>query len=342
MELRDRGLSGPGNSAEKILDVSSVHSLVRLFGALGHEDGHYLATAALEVTAPKLVKSGEGCDDLMPETWPLPQVSSEQAIGLPISDLPCPVGYGLLHDGLQGASKLPGASPPPLKLSSRRQLPRASNTGRVTAALSALLGVPAPAIYLNPRSDHDVLSYLGEEPALLIGRKINSKPFTAAARDAIGRALVRLQCGGDHLFRFNDAQLLAVISGIVGSVGLELGSAHRIDSKLAEQVLTMLSESSIAVDLGDDIDPIEAALPTLDPAALRLSLEALEDRVGVLCSGDPRITLAALKQSGQLTSDRATLLMRYLVCDEHLSVRRSLGYLMAEELDMSEVEEVSL
>ncbi|MGB1276592.1 MAG: hypothetical protein ACPG77_12655, partial [Nannocystaceae bacterium] len=107
-------------------------------------------------------------------------------------------------------------------------------------------------------------------------------------------------------------------------------------------VLVMLSESSIAVDLGDDIDPIEAALPNLDPAALRLSLEALEDRVGVLCSGDPRIVLAALKQSGQLTSDRATLLMRYLVCDEHLSVRRSLGYLMAEELDISEVEEVSL
>ncbi len=341
MELRDRGLRGPTPAAASVLDVRSIHSLVRLFSALGHLDGHYLATAALEVAAPELVPAGEGCDELMPESWGLPQVTGDQAITLPLSDLPCPLGYRLLHDGLQGASTLPGAPPPPLKLSSRRQLPRTSNTGRVTAALAALLGVPAPAIYLNPRNDHEVIAFLSEEPALLIGRKLNAKPFTAATRDAIGRALVRLQCGGDHLARLSDAQLLGVVAGIVGSLGLEVGDTHRVDSRMAEQMLTMLSESAIAVDLGEDIEPIEAALPTLDPAALRLSLEALEDRIGVLCSGDPRITLAGLKQSGHLTSTRAQLLLRYLVGDEHLSVRRSLGYHIAEELDLSDVVEVT-
>ncbi len=340
MELRDRGLRGPTPSSAGVVDVRSLHSLVRLFAELEQEDGRYLATAALEVAAPELVAKGEGCDELMPEPWNLPEVPGDHAISLPLSDLPCPIGFGLLRDGLHGAPHLPSAPPPPLKLSSRRQLPRTSNTGRVTAALAAMLGVPAPAIYLNPRSDHEVIAHINEEPLLLIGRKLNAKPFTAAARDAIGRALVRVQCGGDHIYKLNEAQLLGVIAGIVGSVGLELGDNHRVDPRMSESVLTMLAESGVAVDLGEDIDPIEAALPELDPAALRLSLEALEDRVGILCSGDPRITLAALKQSGHLTSTRAQLLLRYLVGDEHLSIRRSLGYHMAEELDISDVEEV--
>jgi hypothetical protein len=65
-----------------------------------------------------------------------------------------------------------------------------------------------------------------------------------------------------------------------------------------------------------------------------------EDRAGTVCAADPRPTVRLIAQAGELASQRATTLFGYLVSDDHLGLRRTIGYGAAIELDAADIEEV--
>ena len=57
----------------------------------------------------------------------------------------------------------------------------------------------------------------------------------------------------------------------------------------------------------------------------------------MICAADPRTTLGGVADNGALTYGRGTALLGYLVGDDHLSLRRALGYDRGVLLDLEEL-----
>jgi len=56
------------------------------------------------------------------------------------------------------------------------------------------------------------------------------------------------------------------------------------------------------------------------------TLAMAEDRAGVIAAADPRPSIEQLAAEGQITGARGPTLVGYLLSDDHLSLRHSLGY----------------
>jgi hypothetical protein len=75
---------------------------------------------------------------------------------------------------------------------------------------------------------------------------------------------------------------------------------------------------------------------------MREAMAMAQDRAGVVASADPRPALQRLLEQGDrklLIQERATALLGYLLSDDHLGLRRSLGYQVALERE-GELEEL--
>ncbi|HLT39252.1 MAG TPA: hypothetical protein VK034_23370, partial [Enhygromyxa sp.] len=336
------------------IDHAPVRGLRELFEMFADIDGVYLATAVLEVTARERDDEDRWppCDRLQAEPWPLPAAQDGKPLDLLVGDLPCSHALDLLHEGVFLLSELPGAPPPPVEISSGRALPSNSGVVMVARALADALGISQPLVFVNPDESDGVVAHLGASPALIVGRRVNSTPFAPRSRDMLGRAVMRLATGGDYLHA-DDAEprLLGLLMGLCRSLDIELpeeafassrGELPVIDRNLASWVVKSLPDAATRTDLVQAARAFAQSTDTFDPLRLREAMIMAQDRAGVIASADPRPALENLLEGGErrvLVDERATALLGYLLSDDHLGLRRSLGYQVALERD-SELEEL--
>ena len=340
--LRDRGLSSTGESTSDPLDPEPVLGLLRLFDAAEEPGGVYVCAAILEAIDPDLVPPNRRCDTVKPEPWPLPSPPEKPAPFYVADDPAVAAALGLLRTGVHDLIAIPGAPPPAVNLSQRHSLPATSSVGTVTRAIARTLGLAEPLLFLNQGEDNAVVAHVGTAPVLLIGRKINAAPFSPAARDAIGRALLRLNTGGDHLHRvMTDDQLMGVIHGLASCAGVTLDDIHPYDQNIADTILEALSGAAIPVDFGEDAENLDRTLGNFSLQQLREVLRCAEDRAGTIACGDPRVALHDPSRFPNLSTRRAAGLVAYLVSEEHLALRRLLGYHVELELELTDVEELA-
>jgi tetratricopeptide (TPR) repeat protein len=339
--LRDRGLSSTGESTADPIDPEPVSGLLRLFDAAEEPGGVYVCAAILEAIDPELVPPHRRCDVVRSEPWPLPSPPEKPAPFFAVDDPACAAAVGLLRAGIPELTSMPGAAPPPVNLSQRHSLPATSSVGTVTRALARTLGVAEPLLFLNPGDDNGVIAHVGTAAVLLIGRKINAAPQSPQARDAIGRALLRLSTGGDHLHRaMTDEQLAGLLYGLASCAGNELDPLLPHDQDVMAATLESLSGAPLPVEFGEDAEVLSRTLPGFSIRLLREILRIAEDRAGAIACGDPRIALLDPARFPNLGSRRAAALVAYLVSEEHLALRRALGYHVELELELSDVEEM--
>lgn len=340
--LRDRGLSSTGESTADPLDPDPVLGLLRLFDAAEEPGGVYVCAAILESIDADLVPANRRCDVVVPEPWPLPNAPDKPPPFFAVDDPACAAAVGLLRTGVQDLSAIPGAPPPAVNLSQRHSLPPTSAIGTATRAIARTLNLPEPLLFLNPADEHGVVAHVGTAPVLLIGRKVNAHPFGAASRDAIGRALLRLATGGDHLHReMSDEQIVGVLQGMAATGGSELETILRVDQDVADAILEALSGAALPVDFGEDAEALARHIQRFSVRQLREVLRAAEDRAGTIACGDPRVALTDESRFPALSTRRAAALVAYLVSEEHLALRRVLGYHVELELDDADMEEVA-
>jgi Tfp pilus assembly protein PilF len=336
--LRDRGLG----LADGSVDLDPILGLLRLFDAAEELGGVYVCAAVLESADPDLVPAARRCEVLQPANWPLPTPPDKAVPFYSVDDPACAAALHLLLAGVKYLSGMPGAPPPPVNLAQRHSLPAASSVAVVTRALARTLGVGDPLLFLNPGDDNHVIAHVGTAPVLLIGRKINAAPFSPGSREAIGRALLRLSTGGDHLhLHMSDEALMGVLHGLSSCAGVELDPIHERDEAASDAIIESLAGAGIPVDFGDDAETLARTLGSFSPAALRQVLRQAEDRAGAIACGDPRVPLRDRPRFPALSDSRATALVAYLVSEEHLALRRALGYNVELELELTDVEEVT-
>lgn len=339
--LRERGLSSTGESTADPLDPQPVLGLLRLFDAAEEPGGVYVCAAILEAIDPDLVPANRRCDTVKPEPWPLPSPPDKPAPFFAADEVATGAALGVLRSGVHDLTAIPGAPPPAVNLSQRHSLPATSSVGTVARALARTLGVPEPLLFLHPGDDTQVIAHVGTAPVLLIGRKINAAPASPAARDAIGRALLRLATGGDHLHRtMTDEQIMGVLHGLASCAGVELDEILPIDHEVSDAIIEALAGAAVPVDFGEDIETLSRTLPGFSVQLLRGLLRTAEDRAGVIACGDPRVALLDRSRFPSLSTRRAAGLVAYLVSEEHLALRRALGYHVELELDLTDVEEL--
>ena len=99
--------------------------------------------------------------------------------------------------------------------------------------------------------------------------------------------------------------------------------------------------AGVPVDFGEDPETLNRTLPNFSLQLLRGLLSTAEDRAGVIACGDPRIALNDRTRFPSLSTRRAAGLVAYLVSEEHLVLRRALGYHVELELVLTDVEELS-
>lgn len=324
--LRSSGLSGETPEQRS----APVVGLLRLFDAMDEMDGVYLAASAVEIVDKARVPPGQLPDELVGEPWPLPTAQDGRPFDGLVGDLPGGPGLDLLREGVFYLGTLPGAEPPTVDITSRRSLPPNSAVVMVARALGNAMGVNEPMVFVDPRREEGVFAYVAPTPCLVVGRRINGSPFGAAARDELGRALLRLSTGGDALHRGPTAdQLLAILIALCRATGVvcEPPPGRAFDEAYCARVAESLPGAASLADLREVADAFATGLGSFDPGLLLDALHMAEDRAGVVCAADPRPTLSALAGSQDLTGNRGTALVGYLLSDDHLALRRSLGYL---------------
>jgi len=324
--LRSSGLSGETPEQR----AAPVAGLLRLFDAMDEMDGVYLSASAVEVVDKSRVPPGQLPDELVGEPWPLPTAQDGRPFDGLVGDLPGGPGLDLLREGVFYLGSLPGAEPPTIDVTSRRSLPPNSAVVMVARALGNAMGVNEPMVFVDPRREEGVIAYVAPTPCLVVGRRINGSPFGAAARDQLGRALLRLSTGGDALHRGpTPDQVLAILIALSRATGVvcEPPPGRPFDSAYCAAVAESLPGSASLADLREVADAFAGELGAFDPALLLDALHMAEDRAGVVCAADPRPTLQALAASDELFGARGTALVGYLLSDDHLALRRSLGYL---------------
>ncbi|PRP91544.1 Beta-barrel assembly-enhancing protease [Enhygromyxa salina] len=336
------------------IDHAPVRGLRELFEMFGDVDGVYLSTAILEVTDLEHDNHARWstCDALQAEPWPLPAAQDGKPLDLLVGDLPCSHALDLLHEGVFLLSELPGAPPPPIDIVRGRSLPGNSGVVMVARALADALGISQPLVFVDPDQHDTVVAHLGNSPALIVGRKINSTPFAPRSRDLLGRAVMRLATGGDYLHADEAGpRLLGLLMGLCRSLEIELpeeafassrGDVPTIDRTLADWVVKSLPDAATRGDLVQAARSFAQSTDTFDLGRMLEAMAMAQDRAGVVASADPRPALARLLDGQErkvLVEERATALLGYLLSDDHLGLRRSLGYQVALDHD-GELEEL--
>lgn len=337
-------LRAAASSAEHRPEATAapVLGLFRAFDATSELDGEYLCAAALEVLAPQLLPPGRTCDELVSDAWPLPRAQDgRQAIGF-VSDLPHTGAIDLLRDGVFYLGELPGAPAPAVDLAPSRSL--SANTPIVIAvrAIANAMGVPQPLVFIDPGEDYEIEARLAGAPSLVVGRRLAAAPFTAAARDRIGRALMRMSTGGDAIHRHTGpARLLALCVALCQSCGVTLDTTHGYDRAFANEIASHLPGRDAMQHLVPTALAFRDASEGLDPVVLHSTLLMAEDRAGAVASGDPRPALELLRRIDALSTPRGALFVSYLLSDDHLNLRRDLGYVVEVNVPRRRSQEVS-
>ncbi len=335
-------------SAATPLDRSSdalalpIAGLLRLYDALGELDGVYLASAALEIIAPQLVPPGRACDELVLDPWPLPKPQEGRPFDGFIGDLPHSAALDLLREGVFYLGELPDAPPPGIDLSPSRSLPTSTPVVLVVRAIANAMGVPQPLVFVDSAQEDTAEARLAGAPALVVGRRLAATPFGAAARDRIGRALLRLATGGDALHtHMAPTRLLALCVALCRGCGVELEVTREYDTHFADELAAQLPGEGAMQHLVDTAKAFREASEGLDPAQLRATLQMAEDRAGAVASADPRPALELLRRTDELADPRSVMLIGYLLSEDHIGLRRGLGYIIEMNVPRRRSQEIS-
>ncbi len=310
-------------------DATAVEGLRRLFHETSENSGVYLTACVLEVVKPAALQPGARPDDLMVERWPLPAAQEGRPFDGLVGDLDDSAALDLLREGVFYISDLPVGPPPSIDLTPSGSLPNNNAVVMVARSLAGAMGVPHPLIFFDDQLDAGVVAHLTPAPCLVVGRRVAANPADPSVRDALGRALFRLATGGDALHRFaSDGQVVALLLALCNSAGVEVTPAQLSpapDEAFRDAIATGLPASSALDDLRDPGSAFAANLERFDIQRLRQSLATGEDRAGAACAGDPRPALTRTMTETD-ASGRGRALVSYLLSDDHLNLRKTLGY----------------
>ncbi|GEM_PF-1941633 len=363
--LRFQGL-GKGDDAPD-LELTSLLGLRRLFELLGESDGVYLTTTILESIDEALPDCSPGDqrsrDERMNDPWNLPTTQEGRPLDGLIGDLPNASALHVLHEGAALLSDLPpleghnGATTAP-KVDLRDALPNSSGVVLVTRALARSLGIPTPPVFMVPDCKLPVYARLEGIPALIVDRRLSSTPFSPRSRDLLGRGLLRLATGGERVHRQSSPSvLLGVLFGLCAGTNTVVPPKPdwKIDTKIVDLVSRIVqkrtSPPNQAADLASATAHFAATMGSFNPDTLAETALMAQDRAGIVSSGDPRPGLRRLlgqdldtssptSMKKALTGQRGTSLIGYLLSDDHLGLRRALGYEVALELNEIDLEEL--
>lgn len=318
-----------GSDSDSAIDPGPIAGLQRLFAAMGERTGVYLSGCILARVAPSAILEGQDPDSIAADPWPLPAAQEGRPFDGLIGDLPGLAALDLLREGVFYLSDLPIGPPPTIDLSPSRSLPGNNAVVMVARSLAHAMGVPHPLLFLDDSLDTEIVAHVTPAPCLVVGRKIASGPADPSARDAIGRALLRLATGGDRLHHHADASVLTtLLVGLCQGCGVEiedLGGTAKVDTELLERIHAGLPARDVLADLRDSAVAFAESAARHDADALLGSLAIAEDRAGAACSADPRPAIARVLAPG-VDPLRRSGFVGYLLSDDHINLRRVLGY----------------
>ncbi|MBV1856968.1 MAG: hypothetical protein KUG77_01060, partial [Nannocystaceae bacterium] len=314
------------------LDSGPLEGLRRLFGAVHDASGVYLTACVLEALSPDDgLEPGTRPDDFQAERWPLPSAQEGRPLEAIAADLDQSGALDLLREGAYYFGKLPfdpTAWPPRIS----DALPANNAVVMVAQSLARALGLPTPLVFFDDAVDGGVKTSLEPAPCLMVGRRVAANPADPNVRDTLGRALFRLATGGDAVHEHTtDEQLVTLVLALCHATGQDVDHLLEIDRfkdafdpALATALAANLPAEESLEDLVDFARAFASNGDRFHPSRLRAGFTAGQDRAGAASAGDPRPALAIGLAEGPLVRVRA--LISYLVSDDHLNLRRALGY----------------
>jgi len=313
------------------LDTGPLEGLRRLFSAMHDTTGVYLSACVLEALSPEPPAAGLRPDDLQTERWPLPSSTEGRPLESIAADLDHSGALDLLREGAYYFGGLPfEPAAPPRRPSDA--LPPNNAVVMVAQSLARALGLPTPLVFFDEGAEDDVRTSLVPAPSLVVGRRVAGNPADPAIRDLLGRALFRLATGGDAVHQHTtDAQLTTLVLALCRATGQDVDHLLAIerfqqdfDPELAGRLAEALPEEHVLEDLVDFARAFASNGDRFYATRLRAGFIAGQDRAGAACAGDPRPALNTAMGEGPIVRVRA--LISYLVSDDHLNLRRALGY----------------
>lgn len=313
------------------LDSAPLDGLRRLFGAVRDASGVYLTACVLEALSPDGLEPGTRPDDYQAERWPLPSAQEGRPLEAIAADLDQSGALDLLREGAYYFGKLP-FDPAQRARRVSDALPSNNAVVMVAQSIARALGLPTPLVFFDDGVDGGVQTSLEPAPCLIVGRRVAANPADPNVRDTLGRALFRLATGGDAVHQHTtDDQLVTLVLSLCHATGQNVDHLLAIDrfKKAFDPALANVLSANLPSEesLEDLVDFARAFASNGDrfyPSRLRAGFTAGQDRAGATSAGDPRPALAIGLAEGPLVRVRA--LISYLVSDDHLNLRRALGY----------------
>jgi tetratricopeptide (TPR) repeat protein len=335
------GLSkGLANSDSEVIKVAVTAQ--RVFELLEDPDGHYLATSLLESWLPQGLP-GNGCDEIRSEPWPLPSGKIDLIHELESQRRGAGAVQVLRELSLRIGSIAPYAPP---ELSRSRPIPSDRDASAVIQTLATILGLPSPVVYVDPEADDGVLAVVKERPLIVVSRKILASPSSPRSREALARGLFRLACGGDGFFQTmstleRKAVVAAACDALVDDAPID-SERTPFDWPTFEEVRQTLARREDELEIGRErlaLRNLDARVIVHELANLDTALLHLEDKIALVCSGDPRPALMRMSRAPD-QSERMATTATFLLSDSHIALRQRLGYHAELELDVQDLEEV--
>lgn len=313
------------------LDSAPLEGLRRLFGAVNDASGVYLTACVLEALSPDGLEPGTRPDDFQAERWPLPSAQEGRPLEAIAADLDQSGALDLLREGAYYFGKLP-FTPAARPRRPSDALPANNAVVMVAQSIARALGLPTPLVFFDDTVDGGVQTSLEPAPCLMVGRRVAANPADPNVRDTLGRALFRLATGGDAVHQHTtDEQLVTLVLALCHATGQNVDHLLAIDRfrdafdpALANALAANLPAEESLEDLVDFARAFASNGDRFHPSRLRAGFTAGQDRAGAASAGDPRPALAIGLAEGPLVRVRA--LISYLVSDDHLNLRRALGY----------------
>jgi tetratricopeptide (TPR) repeat protein len=318
--------------AQTPTNVDAVRLLVKVGAALGDEALHQASLGALIALGGAEVRSEANFNQLAARKERTPQVAVSSSILRailapgdegPVADLFAvlgptlaeALGPGLASCGVGRRDKVDPRS----GLALRNEI----------AAWAGALGIQEFDLYVGGKDPLFVQGVPGEPPALVVGSGINA-PLAPLARGRIARELLGI-VRGTTITRSRDETTIAAI--VVAACKLaEVRVEHPAYPVLAE--VERLVGKAIARKTRKALPEICSALVArgADPRAWSKRALASQDRMALVASGDPATILGdVLGVSGDRLGAatrgdaRAEDLLRFVLSDAYLELRRSLG-----------------
>jgi len=306
---------------------AAVAGLLRLFAAMGERTGVYLTGRILERIDPSLIPPDRAPDRLFAEPWPLPRAQEGRPFDGLIGDLPYSHALDLLREGVFFLAQMPIGPGPALDLSPRRSLPSGHAIVGVVRSLAEAMGVPQPLVFVDDDVDDTIEAHITPAPCLIVGRRAASNPAEPKVRDAIGRALFRLATGGDAIHHHaRPDQLMALLVALANAAGVEIDVEEDFDWQFATAIKAGLPQDALA-ELADIATAFRDSIDGLTAPTVLSSLAMAEDRAGAVCAADPAPALERVFAQ-ETPPARSRMLIGYILSDDHLTLRRALGYVI--------------